>query len=224
MGSGLILKLYRVSEWITRIAGTNLLWVLFNIPIAYLTVNIFLVKTADQLLVNILSIAILAPFIFFPSTTALFGVVRKWVIGETDVKVFRSFWKFYKENYVRSMLGGLVIVPIWIILAVDYFYFTNANTPLFYLFLLIGMFLFVFSIHFFSNSVHFHLKFGATLKNSMILAIGRPAHTIGITIVTALILYISFNIFTFLILLGMGSLIAFGSFFIYYRCFKNNTA
>jgi hypothetical protein len=56
----------------------------------------------------------------------------------------------------------------------------------------------------------------------MILAIGRPAHTIGITLITTAILYISFNFFTFLILLGMGTLIAFGSFFIFYRSFKNN--
>jgi uncharacterized membrane protein YesL len=223
MGSeGLILKLYRFSEWITRIAGTNLLWLFFNIPIAYLTVNIFLVKTADQLLVNLISIAFLAPFIFFPSTTALFGVVRKWVIGETEAKLIRSFWKFYKENYVRSMLGGLIIIPIWIILVVDYFYFSNGDSPLFYLFLLVGMFILVFTIHFFSNTVHFHLKFGATLKNSMILAIGRPAHTIGITLITTAIIYISFNLFTFLILLGMGTLIAMGSFFIFYRSFKNN--
>jgi uncharacterized membrane protein YesL len=218
MGTGgLILKLYRFSEWITRIAGSNLLWLLFNIPIAYLTVNLFLVKTADQLLVNLFSIAFLAPFILFPSTTALFGVVRKWVLGETDAKLIRSFWKFYKENYVRSLLGGLIIIPIWIILVVDYFYFTNIDSPIFYLFLLVGMFILVFTIHFFSNTVHFHLKFGATLKNSLILSIGRPAHTIGITLVTAIIVYISFNLFTFLIILGMGTLIAYGSFFIYYR-------
>jgi uncharacterized membrane protein YesL len=218
MGSGgLILKLYRFSEWVTRIAGLNLLWLCFNIPIAYLTVNIFLVQTADQLLVNLITIAFLTPFIFFPSTTALFGVVRKWVLGETDTKLLRSFWKFYKENYVRSMLGGLVIIPIWIILVVDYFYFTNADSPLFYLFLLLSMFILVFTVHFFSNTVHFHLKFGATLKNSMILAIGRPAHTIGITLISAIILYISFNLFTFLIILGMGTLISYGSFFVFYR-------
>jgi uncharacterized membrane protein YesL len=221
VSGGLLPKLYRISEWITRIAGINLLWILFNLPITYLTVNLFLVRTADQLLVILLSIALLAPFIFFPSTTALFGVARKWALGETDVKLFRSFLIFYKENYVRSMIGGLVIVPMWIILVVDYFYFSKTNSPLFYLFLAIGMFALTFTFHFFSNTVHIHLKFWASIKNSIILAIGRPAHTIGITLLTTIIVYISFKIFTFLILLGMGALIAYGAFFIFYRSLKN---
>jgi uncharacterized membrane protein YesL len=214
---GLMVKLYRLTEWITRLAATNLLWIVFNIPVAYLTFNLFLVDTSDQLLVNLISLAILAPFIFFPATTAIFGVARKWVTGELDIKILRTFWKTYKENYVRSMLGGFVIVPLWLILIIDYVYFSKLNSPIFYLFLAIGIFMFVFTIHFFSNTVHFHLKFFAALKNSFLLAIGHPVHTIGIAIVNAFVVYVSFNVFTFLILLGMGSIAAYSSFFIYHK-------
>lgn len=220
--SGFVRGMYSISVWVTRFVATNALWILFNLPIAYLTFNMLYAKTSDQLLINVITIAILAPFIFFPATTAMFGVVRQWVIGEPHIPLIRSFYKYYKENYVRSLLGGLIIVPLFIILIVDYIYFTKTSSPLIFLFLFIGMFVFVFSIHFFSNTVHLKLKFYVALKNSMLLSIGRPVHTIGITAVSALIIYISLKIFTILILLGMGALITYFSFYLYNKSLKDS--
>ncbi|MEK3888585.1 YesL family protein [Bacillus sp. FSL K6-3431] len=215
--SGLIYGLYRFCVWTMKLFATNILWLLFNIPIAYLSFNLILSKTPQHLQINFITLAALAPFIFFPATTALFGVIRKWVTGESDIPLVRSFVKYYKDNYIRSMTIGFIIVPLWGVLIVDYFYFSNANSPLFYVFLLIGMFMFVFTFHLFSNTVHVHLKYFNAFKNSMLLTIGRPVHTIGIAVANAGILYVCFNVFPPLILLGMGTLIAFTSFYLYYK-------
>lgn len=219
--SSLMIKLYRFSEWILRLTVSNFLWLAFNLPVVYLTANLFFVTTSDQLLVNGITIALLAPFIFFPATSALFGIVRKWSLGELDVKIIRTFWKNYRENYLRSMVGGLVIVPLWMILIFDFIYFSKLNSPLFYLFIAIGLFMFGFTINFFCNTVHFHLKFFVSLKNAFLLSIGRPVHTLGITFVYIIVFYISTNIFTYLIVLGMGSIAASLSFYIFYRNWTN---
>jgi uncharacterized membrane protein YesL len=215
--NSLMIKLFRFSEWILRLTLSNFLWLVLNLPIVYLTANLFFVTTSDQLLVNAITIALLAPFIFFPATSALFGLVRKWSQGELDVKIVRTFFKNYKENYLRSMVGGLVIVPLWLVLIFDFIYFSKLHSPLFYLFIAVGLFMFAFTINFFCNTVHFHLKFFVSLKNAFLLSIGRPIHTIGIALVNIIVFYISINVFTYLIILGMGAIAASLSFFIYYR-------
>lgn len=215
--SGLVRGIYGFSVWLIRFIGTNALWLLFNIPLVYLALNILAVQTTDQLIINLITVVILAPFIFFPATTAMFGVVRQWIIGNTEIALIRSYWKYYKENYIRSLLGGLIIVPLLVILVIDYFYFTKASSPLTYIFLFIGMFAFVFMMHFFSNTVHLDLKFYTSFKNSFLLSIGNPVYTIGISVCSAVIFYISFQVYSVLIFIGTGALIAFCSFFLYYK-------
>lgn len=214
---GLIYFLYRISEWVFRFSMMNILWVVVNLPIIYLIFNLFVAKTPDVLLVNLVILAILAPFVFFPATSGLFGVVRKWIMGKHDISMFRSFFTYYKENYFRSVAGGLVLVPLWIVLIIDYLYFSSGSTPLLYLFLASGMFMFVFSLHFISNTVHVHLTFLQSLKNSFLLAVGRPVYTIGITAACVTLFFISYKAMPFLFLLGIGSLIAYVSFYMYYR-------
>ncbi|MGG4490932.1 YesL family protein [Metabacillus idriensis] len=212
---GLPQQLYTITEWITRIFTANIIWLFFNLPIVYLTFNLFAINEPAGLIVNGLTIAFFAPFILFPATTALFGIVRKWVTTDSQVPLIRSYWRFYKENYVRSMTGGLIIVPLWIILVIDYFYFESANSPLYYVFLAAGMFMFVFTLHFFSNTVHFHLKLFQSLKNSMLLSLGKPVHTVGIAACALILFYISTSLFPLLVLLGLGSLVALAAFFVF---------
>ncbi|MCM3598245.1 DUF624 domain-containing protein [Metabacillus idriensis] len=208
-------QLYTITEWITRIFTANIVWIFFNLPIVYLTFNLFAIKEPAGLIVNGLTIAFFAPFILFPATAALFGIVRKWVTTDSQVPLIRSYWSFYKENYVRSMTGGLLIVPLWIILVIDYLYFAKASSPLYYLFLAAGMFMFVFTLHFFSNTVHFHLKLFQSLKNSMLLSLGKPVHTVGIAAGVGILFYISTSLFPLLVLLGLGSLGALVAFFVF---------
>src|SRR5690625_6075648 len=96
---------------------------------------------------------ILLPFVFFPATTAMFSVIRRWIIGEVDVRIITPFWQYYKSNYVRSMLAGLAVMLIWIIFLLDYYYFVNfVHEGFEYLFYGLFIFLFMFTIHFFSNT------------------------------------------------------------------------
>src|SRR5690625_7725182 len=87
----------------------------------------------------------------------MFAVTRKWVMKEIDIPIIRSFWSYYKENYLRSMLGGLILDVIWIIYVLDYYYFMVLNsesyssTLLFFLsilFLIVFAFLVAFTFNF----------------------------------------------------------------------------
>jgi uncharacterized membrane protein YesL len=92
--TGLMGGLYRACEWIMRFFVTNVLWLLFNLPIVFFVLNLLLAETINAVAVSMLPIAILVPFVFFPATTAMFAVVRKWIMKQPDIPIVRSFLKY----------------------------------------------------------------------------------------------------------------------------------
>jgi uncharacterized membrane protein YesL len=213
-------RLNPVFEWILKLAGTNLLWVLFNFPIAYLTLSLFTIKEMSQIVMLIITIAVLVPFIFFPATTAMFGIVRKWVMKE-EVPIIRFFWKYYKENYKRSLVGGSVLTVLWAIVGVDYYYFHATNYLVSYLFLFIMVWLFTITLYFFAHTVHTETRLGQGLKNVIILSAANPIFSFGVAIASIVILYISFMKITILLPLFTGAAISFLAFFAYNKVFSN---
>ncbi|KAA0965561.1 DUF624 domain-containing protein [Sporosarcina sp. ANT_H38] len=212
--------IYNVSEWVIRYLIVNLLWFIFNIPIVFLLINLLMVKNTNEIIAICIIIFAIMPFLFFPATTGMFAVIRRWFMNERDIPIIRSFWKYYKENYVRSMTGGLIIGGMWLIFAVDYYYFTVRVSESFkYLFIFLFIFLLAFTLHFISTTVHFESKLFKSLKNSILITIGSPILSLGLGIITGLIVYVSFNYLTFIIPLFMGSLLALVSFSIFYKVY-----
>ncbi len=209
--------LNRVFEWVMRLSVINILWVLFNIPICYLLLSLLLADDLSVAFTIILTIAVLSPFLFFPATSAMFAVARKWVMGETDVPLIKSYWGFYKENYVRSLCGGIFFTLLWIIWGFDFYYFSQVNVFISSLFLAGGLFLILFTLSFFSNTVHTELKFVTSIKNSFFLSLVYPITNILMLIGVGVILYISLTMFTFLLPFFTGTLIALISFTGYYQ-------
>lgn len=215
--NGIMGGIYTITEWIMRLAITNLLWLLFNTPVIFFGLNLLIVDTTGEIIFFSVILAILLPLSFFPATMAMFSLIRKWVMGEEDIRIVPSFWNYYKKNYVRSMLGGFIITIIWVILLVDYYYFVNFVNDLFkYFFYALSLFLIMFNIHFFSNNVHFHIKLSLSLKNSLLMTLKNPVISLFVVLINILIVVISFKIVPFLIPLFMGSLISIISFLAFY--------
>lgn len=85
--SGSILAL---SEWITRLAYLNILWILF-------TLGGFVI------------------FGFFPATIALLATLRQFLI-KNDPPVFKTFLTYYKKEFSGSNKLGFIITIIGLIL------------------------------------------------------------------------------------------------------------
>jgi uncharacterized membrane protein YesL len=215
---GMMGGFYKLSEWIMRLAVINVLWLLCSIPFWLLGINAFLsmqsTTNADQirslLQQSVILMAIVSPFTFFPATSAMFSVARKWVMGDTDVPLFRTYFRSYKTNFKQAMVGGIIYAVLFAILIIDYqVYLTNIRGLgiVAYLFIALMLLLVVSLHHFFSLLAHFHMKTMQLLKNALVLTIGRPIRSIMITLGTLAVLYISSR-FTFLIPFFFGSVIA----------------
>lgn len=220
--NGLMGGLYRISEWIMRFSMTNLLWIIFAAPFFYFALLLLMSESVDQAYMTLVIMGVISPFVWFPSTAAMFTVARKWVLGDVDVPLFKTFIRGYKENYKQSMFGGIIYTLLIILMIVNYRFYLNLENgfqALSILFLILSVLIVVSLFHFFSIMTHLHMKTLQIVKNAIMLTLGRPITTILIGATNAFILYLSTQ-FTFLIPFFMGTGIAYMSFFHFNRMFQ----
>lgn len=214
---------YGVSEWIMRFSVINLLWFFFNFPIVLIVVNSFIMTQPVSLFILLTPIGLLAPFLFFPATAAMFASVRDWILERESNSLIKAYWKYYKENYKKSMLAGLLFTGIWAIWVADYYYLSQNNIIFMFVFLLLGIVLFTATLNFFSLLAHYQMSLRSLLKNTLVVTLGSPLLLITVAIGSGIILYGSVNGPWFLIPFFSGSLIAFISFSAFYRLYVRLT-
>ncbi|BAC14518.1 hypothetical conserved protein [Oceanobacillus iheyensis HTE831] len=217
--SGLMGNIYTICEWIMRFSVTNLLWVLFNIPLIFIGLSILFMNSIQDAIILIPFLLLCFPFCLFPATSAMFALVRDWIIDQEKSSIIGSYWIYYRDNYKQSMQAGWIFGLIWIVWAVDYYYFQKENTVLMFAFLIMGLILYVFTLLFFSVIVHYDLGWKTLLKKAFILTVGSPALFFSIMIVTGIILLVSIQTLPIIIPFFTGSLIAFITFSAFYRLF-----
>src|SRR5699024_10611344 len=100
---------YKVSEWIMRFSVVNVLWILFNIPFVFLVINMVMTDKIADFIVLLGLALVLAPFLFFPGTAALFASCRDWILDKERKSLVRAFWGHYLENYKQSFIGGIFL-------------------------------------------------------------------------------------------------------------------
>ncbi|MFF2090394.1 YesL family protein [Paenibacillus sp. NPDC058174] len=224
---GLMGGFYKISEWIMRLAVINVLWIACSIPFVFFAWGGLMMGPAnadDQAIMNQLYTAlvfmgIVAPFTLFPATAAMFSVARKWVMGETDVPLFKTYFRSYKENYFQSMIGGIAYTLLFGIMIVDFIVYQKQLNLMSYIFIALLLLLVVSLFNFFSMLAHYHMKTFQLLKNAVLITIGKPIRSFSTAIMAGVVLYMSTR-FTFLIPFFMGSIIAYLSFWNFHLIYQ----
>lgn len=167
--AGIMGGFYRLLEWISRLAFLNLLWISFTL----------------------LGLVI---FGFFPATVGLFAVARKWIQGEDDVSIFKTFWMSYKREFGKSNLLGLLLVGSSLVLYIDFHFVLNAPNQIvsmLYVPLVIITFIFVSMVSYIIPMfVHYDMKISQIIKNSFFVMIMNPLSTFYILIGSFGILFV----------------------------------
>lgn len=179
---------YQLCVWVTRFAYVNVLWILFT----------------------------LLGFVLFgvmPSTVAMFAVIRKWVNGDSEVPIFKTFLEVYRVEFLKSNILGYVFLAVGAILYID-LYFLRTQEGLVNLFLTYGILVlffiyFVMLLFIFPIFVHFELKFKQYITWPLIIGVIHPIVTIGMIIGTIVAFYVLFKMLPALALFFGGSVMAF---------------
>lgn len=150
-------RAFAAAEWITKFAYVNLLWIGF-------------------------SLAGLIVLGFFPATIAMFTIIRKWLKGETDIPVFRTFWGTWRKDFFRSNGLGLLVAATSGMIILNLVFIKNSGDSYTNV-IQIPIYLFMFAailtiFYLFPVYVHYELKLFQMVKNSFLMMLISPLENI----------------------------------------------
>lgn len=216
--SSLITGIYATCEWIMRFSVINLVWLIFNIPILWIVASIIFADRINEALILSPLIVILAPFIFFPATQAMFAVVRDWILKRENTSLIKSYWHYYKENYKKSLIFGVIMTLLFSGVILNIMYFSKSNILLMFVMLFLSIILIIYTVNFFTVTAHYKLRLKDLVKNTFAITFGSPLLFFTILICGVILFYISFQAW-YVFIFFTGSLFAFLSFSAFYRLF-----
>lgn len=197
MGTFGILK---IPEWIIKFTYVNLLWISFSL------IGLFL-------------------FGLIPATVSMFAIFRKWIMGDTDIPILRSFWLFYKEDFIKSNLLGLILFVVGITLYIDFQLLQHASNNAWisiisYVVAVLTFMYILTALYAFPVFVHYKMSVISVLKHSFLTMIVSPLSTLMIA-AGSIILYLLLRNFLGLVVMIGPSLFAFLVMFSAYQSFSN---
>lgn len=188
-----------VLNWITRLLYVQLVWALFVV----------------------IGLGIGG---IFPATFTLFGINRKWIREHTDFPVFSTFWKMYKESFVKTnLIGWLMALFAFSI----YFYYTwflgipgILTTVGLGVLLVLGFIFLIVSMFVMPVYAHYEVVFLNVFKNAAVTAISHPLHAVGMLIMIIIHIYIFTYLPIIFLFFGVSTLV-FILMYISYAAFQN---
>ncbi|MCB5236072.1 MULTISPECIES: YesL family protein [Niallia] len=175
---------YKFCEWVTRLAYVNILWLCFTV----------------------LGLGL---FGWMPASMAMFAVTKKWVNGETDIRIFPVFWNSYKQDWWKGNILGIIIAITFFLFYLDFRIIGTfeGNTTLL-LFVMLGLFLSVSTTFFYLLPVftYYDLRLLEYIKYAFIIGFLRPFHTVGIFIAVLGVTLIASLHITLLLFFSISSL------------------
>ena len=162
---GLMKRATNVCDWFAKIVIVNMLWILFTL--------------AGMIILGIM-----------PATVALFTVVRKWTMSETDIPIFETFFQTFKKEFLLANYLGLFMAAIGAFLVYDFRLVMSMEgslqavlgVPL--LIIICGYLLIL--LYLFPVYVHFELRFLHYFKYALFISLLNLHTTIFIVIVLLL--------------------------------------
>ena len=146
----LVGKAYTGCEWVMKLAYVNILWILFSV---------------SGLIVLGVS----------PATVALFTILRKWLMNETDVPIFRTFLHTYKKEFWKANRLGWLMALIGMFLFIDFKFLLTIGGTIQYVLsvplLIITLLFFITLLYIFPVYVQYELRLIQYIKNSFYIGI-----------------------------------------------------
>lgn len=176
-------KVNYIFEWLFRLVYINVLWILFTL--------------AGGIIFGI-----------FPATVAMFSVMRKWMNKEEEPHTFRMFLKYFKREFLKSNLLGMILITIGLFLYIDAKLIPAFEGILKYVLLgsyaTVGIFYLLVLLYIFPFFVHYENSMFQYFKSILLIGVSYPFRTLlmGVSIIS--ILFICF-VFPAIAILFLGS-------------------
>lgn len=125
-------------------------------------------------------------FGIMPSTIATFYILRKFVQGDLDLPLFKTYKEVYFKEFKNANICGLFFGVVFLFLAFDlnilFKIEATYSTILYILVMAVLFYVTIAFIYFFPTYVHFELNPKDYIKNSFILSLISPTQTFVVII------------------------------------------
>lgn len=171
-GNLFINKINSLFSWITKLAYLNALWLLFSL-IGFIVIG------------------------FFPATVAMLEICRKWLNGERDIPLFKTFRNSYKSAFLPSNMIGWIFTAVGILLYLN-FLVLQANTGQINFFAVSAFYLFLFfylvtASHVLPVYVHYRVPVISCIRNAFIIGLVNMHFSLAILISQSAFVYLMFS-------------------------------
>ncbi|MDQ0338622.1 putative membrane protein YesL [Caldalkalibacillus uzonensis] len=167
--TGFMGVLFRICEWIMRLAYAQLLWLIFTLA----------------------GLGVLG---FFPATAALFSVTRKWIMKQTEIPIFKHFWQIYKNDFFTANAVGYIMGIIGFALYFYLFLFQSMEGSLSIILtvltIMLGIIYLMTLLFIMPVFVHYDLKVLQFVKYAFIIAVSSPLHAVLMAAAVAAVYYL----------------------------------
>lgn len=180
-------KLMRFAEWTTKLIHVQIIWILFSL------MGLFFLG-------------------IFPATFTMFGVIRKWIMKQDDFPVFKTFWRTYKDMFLKSnLLGyGMLLLGSSIYYYIDMF--SSMSVVLFIVSMMFGLVFLMTALFIIPVYVHFDIPLPEVIRHASIIAVSHPLHILLMvlslvgfwffsTLLPAALPFIGFSLICYLLML-----------------------
>lgn len=145
-------------------------------------------KICDMVCLNILWLICSIPIITIgASTAALYTVMLKMVKNEEGY-IFRGFFKAFKSNFKQSTIMWIVILLLGIVCWIDYRVAGvmpgMGGSIMRIIFLLLGFILLSVTIYIFPLTARYENTIRNTVRNALVLTVGKLPYTLLMVVVT----------------------------------------
>ncbi|MBM7553144.1 YesL family protein [Thalassobacillus pellis] len=169
-GKQIVTTLDLVLHWIMRLAVVNGLWFLFSLR---------------GLLIGGI----------FPATAAVLGLARKWLMGQEEVKLWKTFKQIYRQEFVIANTIGWILTIFGGLLYLNYKVIAGSGGEVLFIvpfaFYLLLFFYTIVALWVFPLMVHYKTGWRQYLKNALIIGVTKLHYTLAIAVVVFAVLYYS---------------------------------
>jgi len=178
---------YRFSVWVVRLVYVNILWLLFTV----------------------VGLGVLG---LMPATAGMFAVVRKWIRGEDDISIFKTFKDSFRAEFLKANILGYILAIVGYFLYLD-IQFMRIQGGLFfqfftYIIIVVFFLYFIILLYLFPVFVHFELKIQQYIKWPLALGIMYPIITLLVLGGLFIVYYVTIQLVPALFILFGPPLIA----------------
>lgn len=166
-------------QWVYGVIRISLIWIVFSFPYILLYLSLLLAEDSKSVGGTLGLAILLAPFIFIPSLVAMLGLCKSLLENSSEFdKTVSRYWRYYRRDYLKSVVIGIVYVLLLIMFYIAYYYYSQLFNPLSNIFLVLfylTLIAFIYSLCFLSDR---KLSIKQYIQNGYLLVFFHPINTL----------------------------------------------